>query len=137
HVDRLERALHRGRLQRARGVEPLAEAHALVDLVGALPPVAGHPREDHQAEGVGAEVDDREPALAHTVSLSAGEEGLSAAGWGGVDLEPHLGAPDGAAPAARKLLDQHEAPAADRVLAGLAARGDEGRAAVVHLNTYA
>jgi hypothetical protein len=63
-LDRLQRALHRLRPQLAGVLLPLADAHRLVDLVGALPPpprlVRRHPGEDHQPEGVRAEVDDGE-----------------------------------------------------------------------------
>ena len=69
-LDRLERPLHRGRLQRAAALRlPLADAHGLVDLVRALPPLALHPGEDDEPEGVRPEVDDREPLLGHLVAL--------------------------------------------------------------------
>ena len=59
-VERRERTLHRSRSEASAGHQPLADAHGLIDLVGALPPaLAGH--EDDQPEGVGSEVDDREP----------------------------------------------------------------------------
>ena len=61
-LDRLQRALHRLGLQRPALLLPFADAHGLVDLVRALPPLRGV-GEDDQAEAVRAEVDDGEPAL--------------------------------------------------------------------------
>jgi hypothetical protein len=58
-LERPQRPLHRLGLERARLLEPFADADALVDLVGALPPRALDPGEDDEAEGVRAQVDDR------------------------------------------------------------------------------
>ena len=67
-LDRLQRALHRLRLQLARRVEPRAHAHRLVDLVGPAPPAVAAvlaPREHDQAERVRPEVDHRQAPVAH------------------------------------------------------------------------
>src|SRR3712207_7481905 len=55
----------------------LPDAHGLVDLVRALPPRAGDPREHHQPERVRAQVRDREPALVHRGARSRSEEHTS------------------------------------------------------------
>jgi hypothetical protein len=62
-LERLERALHRLGLQRARRLQAFADAHGLVDLVRALPPRVGG-CEDHQPERVRPAVDDRQSRLA-------------------------------------------------------------------------
>ncbi len=72
-LDRLERALHRLRLQLARRVEPGADAHRLVDLVGPAPPAVAAvlaPREHDQAERVRPEVDHRQAPVAHAQPLA-------------------------------------------------------------------
>ena len=63
-LERLQRALHRLGLQLAGGVQALADAHGLVDLVRALPPRVGV-GEDDQPERVRPAVDDGEPRLGH------------------------------------------------------------------------
>ncbi len=63
HIERGQRAAHRLLPQSARRGEALADAHRLVDLVGAPPPSI--PRHEHdEPEGVGAEVDHGQ-AFAH------------------------------------------------------------------------
>ena len=63
-LDSGEAAAHRLGAQLPRGGQALADAHALVDLVGAAPPPL--PRgEDHEAEGVGSEIGDGDAALGH------------------------------------------------------------------------
>ena len=72
-LDRLQRALHRLRLQLARRVEPRAHAHRLVDLVGPAPPAVAAvlaPREHDQAERVRPEVDHRQAPVAHDANAS-------------------------------------------------------------------
>jgi hypothetical protein len=72
-LDRLQRSLHRLGLQLAGRVEPGADAHRLVDLVGAAPPAVAAvlaPREDDQAERVRPEVDDRQASVAHALNAT-------------------------------------------------------------------
>ena len=64
HLGHLERALHRLDAELAAGVEPLADADRLVDLVGAFPPAVSG-REDDEPKRVRAHVDDRGPLLGH------------------------------------------------------------------------
>ena len=86
HVGGLERALHRRLAELAGRVEPLADAHRQVDLVGALPPAVGG-REDDEPKRVRAHVDDRRALLWHGVARSARGRG----GHGGVELRDGVG----------------------------------------------
>ena len=64
HDGRLERALDRLRAQLAGRLQPLADAHGEVDLVGPLPPPVGS-GEDDEPKRVRPHVDDRCALLGH------------------------------------------------------------------------
>ncbi len=58
--ERRERPAHRRLAELAAGYQALADAHRLVDLIGAPPPARARHEYD-QTKGVRAEVDDRQP----------------------------------------------------------------------------
>src|SRR5918998_527001 len=88
-LQRLQRALHRRGLEGPRGIQALADAHGLVDLVRAAPPRVLDPGEHHEAERVRPQVDDGElslpapsPRLSIASPATAAFAQSSAVAWG-------------------------------------------------------